>query len=414
MTYFFILGNNPSLSIAEILKTLKSKKIKPRFISLEFLILDSEEILEIEKLQNQLGGTIKIGEIFFEESKNLEVEKEIIKKNIYQLLETDKKKIKIGCSFYGFEDLESVKITEIFINKIIGEIKVELGERGVGLQKIAPERFIFSSADLAKKKILKQGEEIVLLFRKNRIFIGKTIVCQDFKKYILYDIKRPARVIKKGMIPPKLAKIMINLGINSINGCFLDPFCGSGTIIQQAVLAGFKGVIGTDKDKRIIKEADKNLSWLGKKNNLDLKGLKIFYSDARRISQKIRPHSITLIATEPYLGPLKFKPSECSSIIRELKELYLAVFQEFKKILKIGQKMVIIFPIFIIGNKQYDLKIINEIEKNGWILETAIDFSSLMGCNIEKGVIKITPRNSIIYSRPKQTVLREIFIFKNI
>jgi len=414
MTYFFILGNNSSLSIAEILKILKPKKIKLKFISLEFLILDSEENLGIEELQNQLGGTIKIGEIFFETNKDLDAEKEVIEKNIYQLLKTDNRKIKIGFSFYGFGNPKIIKTTEIFINKIIEGIRADLAKRDVEIQKIMPDYSAFSSVDLTKKKILKKGIEIVFLFRKNKVFIGKTRVCQDFKKYILHDIKRPSRVIKKGMIPPKLAKIMINLGRDSINGCFLDPFCGSGTIIQEAVLAGFKGVIGTDKDKRIIKEANKNLFWLGRKMNLDMNGLKIFCSDARRISQKIRPHSIILITTEPYLGPVRFKPSECSLIIRELKELYLTVFREFKKILKIGQKIVIIFPIFKIGNKQYDLKIINEIEKNGWILEAAIDFSSLLGCNIEKDAIKITPRNSIIYSRPQQTILREIFIFKNI
>ncbi len=48
----------------------------------------------------------------------------------------------------------------------------------------------------------------------------------------------------------------------------LDPFCGSGTILQEAMLLGFKNIYGSDKDKRAIANSKENINWLKKEYKL--------------------------------------------------------------------------------------------------------------------------------------------------
>ena len=67
------------------------------------------------------------------------------------------------------------------------------------------------------------------------------------------------------MLPPKLAQILINLCGHLPEGArILDPFCGTGVVLQEALLMGYN-VYGTDKDERMVRYTEKNLGWLARK-----------------------------------------------------------------------------------------------------------------------------------------------------
>jgi len=299
------------------------------------------------------------------------------------------------------------------IKKIALEIKKLLKKQKIKSRWVESKEKVLSSVILQKNKILSQGAEIVFLIDDHRCYFGKTLSCQSFKDYSLRDFGRPSRVIKKGMIPPKLGQIMINLsrspGFSIEKTLILDPFCGTGTILQEALLIGFKSIIGTDKNKRTIIGAKKNLEWLSQKTKKSLNGVRIFHSDVRKLSKKIRAKSVGAIVTEPYLGPLKFSSLEYTFIIRELGQLYLSAFEQFSRILKTNRKVVIIFPVFKIKGKLQFLPILDKLKNQGWQTQPPIPSSLL-----KNPLIKITKRESIIYSRIDQRVLREILIFKNI
>jgi len=408
MTYFFILGNNPTLSIAEILNVLSKQIIKVEKISSEVLIIRLSEKINILALQDQLGGTIKIGEVV--DQVNLESSSDLINK-VWQFLPKGLLNLQFGFSYY-FLGGQRIEISRK-LKKTALEIKTRLKEQGIACRWVESKERILSSVILQKKKLLSRGTEMVFLIDNNKCYLGKTLSCQSFEGYALRDFGRPARVIKRGMIPPKLGQIMLNLSRNSNSSLektlMLDPFCGSGTILQEALLIGFKSIIGTDKNKRTIVSAQKNLEWLAQETKQSIRGIRIFYSDVRKLSKKIRAKSVGAIVTEPYLGPLKFSSSECSFILRELGQLYLSAFEQFSRILKTNRKVVIIFPIFKIENKQHFLPILDKLENQGWQVQVPIPHSLL-----KNSVIEITKRDSIIYSRADQRVLREVLIFKNI
>lgn len=215
--------------------------------------------------------------------------------------------------------------------------------------------------------------------------------------------------MRVGLMPPKLAKIMLNLARADKHDTLLDPFCGFATILEEAMLWGYKNLIGSDINAETLAGAKENLEWLVKNYQLPTTKYQLTECDARRLSQKFSPHSIDAIITEPYLGPPlrgKETPEKIQKIIKELSNLYLTSFREFKKIIKPSGRVVILFPVFHTEKQNFFLPILDEIKKIGFNVADPLpkDFKKY-------NFIKITPRNSILYFRPDQLVWREIFIF---
>lgn len=428
--YFFILGHCPDLSIAEITSQVKGKIID---LSKNFLILETQEKLEIEKLQKKLGGTIKIGRLITSTKMDSLVNEFFYTDWLLKKLNRNKK-IYFGFSFYGFDQQFKFKKLKPIIKNWALKIKKNLKEVGASSRWVESKETILSSVVVKKNKLLTNGIEFILLKNSQNennqnqtIYIGQTLTCQEFEEYEKRDYGRPARNIEEGMIPPKLAKIMINLANISKEKNILDPFCGSGTIIQEAILMNYQNIIGTDLSNDAIKNSQKNINWLVSNSNFLVSkslpeqdptraeqsknlNVKIFQADVKEASKKLLAKSIDAIITEPYLGPIRLKNLELgiSNLISELSNLYLKAFEEFKKILKKDGRVVIIFPIFRINNALYFLPILEELKKSGWQIINPTPKELKQG-----SIIKKNERNSIIYSRSDQTVLREIFMFEH-
>ena len=87
--------------------------------------------------------------------------------------------------------------------------------------------------------------------------LAQTEAVQPFEQFSARDFGRPGRDDLSGMLPPKLAIIMINLAQTPLNSILLDPFCGSGTILSEAVLLGYTNLIGTDISEKAIADSKK-------------------------------------------------------------------------------------------------------------------------------------------------------------
>jgi tRNA G10 N-methylase Trm11 len=184
-----------------------------------------------------------------------------------------------------------------------------------------------------------------------------------------------------------------------------DPFCGVGTILQEAMLLGFEAV-GSDIDESEVKKCRSNISWLIKKFKLGEKDLEksIFVHDISSSPPKIL---VDAIVTEPYLGkPLKKIPSplEAKKIIAELVPLYEKALSNYKKILKPNGKIVMIFPKIGSFRSIQNLK----IAKIGLKLLNPIpDFVK------EKYFFSfkdLSDTNTIFYARPDAKIIREIAV----
>jgi tRNA (guanine10-N2)-dimethyltransferase len=70
-------------------------------------------------------------------------------------------------------------------------------------------------------------------------------------------------------IHPKFARAMVNLARVPVGGCVLDPFCGTGGMLMEAALMGFRAW-GSDIDPRMVEGSRLNLENLGLDAQLDV------------------------------------------------------------------------------------------------------------------------------------------------
>jgi tRNA (guanine10-N2)-dimethyltransferase len=385
MTYFFILGKNTKLSASEIDACFGAQG-ELSFLTPNVLLLETKNDFDAVLAMKQLGGTIKIGEIIGKIKNISELSKLVSEK-----IENNEGKFYFGISNYA-------GLNEQEIRRAAMEIKKEMKKSGPVRWVVSKEK-ILSSVIVKTNKLLQNGAEICLF---NNGFIGKTLAVQEFEEYEERDFSKPQRNILRGMLPPKLAKIMINLSGIEKDGIILDPFCGTGTVLMEALSLGYKNLFGSDLDSKAIKETKENLEWLAKKNNEKL-NYNLFISPADKISEKINkiqpqggPFGVDAIITEPYLGPL-LRGNEPENKIRrtisELEEIYLKSFADWKKILKKNSRVVMIFPIFSIKDGKFNLQIEAQIKKIGY---------------------KKVKTENLIYERPGQKILRSIEIFESL
>lgn len=363
----FFLGREPKLSAAEIRAVFSDSSSIT--IKENRLFLATDQDIRPETLITKLGGTIKIAEEISTEGS--------LNEAIADYLEQSANGNKIHFSLAG----DGGKPLALAVKKI-------LKERGVSVRYIEPK----NSATILHNDLIKRQSDLTVIGK--RLYVTRAL--QPFEAFGERDFGRPGRDSKSGMLPPKLAQMMINLSGAQKDEIVLDPFCGSGTILSEAVLLGYGCLVGSDLSDKAIADTKKNLLWLGDTYDA-LSHVKLIQSDIARLPSHLPPRSIDTIITEPYMGkPLTGTESKehIMSQAHELKLLYKEAFAACAKILKPQGTILFIFPSF---------------EKNGqWV-------STVPTADIEKmGFVPISfdADPYLIYMRPKQHLAREIRKFR--
>ena len=424
MQYAFILGRVYTLSIAELLVVLQEELVEHEIpfkilaVSIEALVIETEKQLDHEKLQKRLGGVIKIVKIIDVVKKRPQDSINFALQNYFKPSKLKKDFLKeysgkkqFGVSLY----LLDPSIKGFGEPKRLGMfIKKGLQEEGDSIRVCLPDYNSLSLASVVvtKNLLLQKGAEIVVIAGIEKVFVGKTLVVQDFEDYGRRDYQRPIRDEKQGMIPPKVAQIMINFAHLPKNGIVLDPFCGIGTIIQESILLGYKAY-GSDIAKFAISGSEKNLEWFRNRYKISPGKYKLEVSDVANVSKVFKDEKISGIVTEGFLGPMYSsfpKDADIQQNFKDLKILWLSAFKEFKKLLPKGARIVICLPCY-------------RRDTDDYVPFPSVDFITELGYNIEDHFLathkklmlflKLTERNSMIYDRKDQVVAREIVTFIN-
>lgn len=377
--YAFILGSHPELSYAELKAVLELQKIEPvdlrRQENITFITTTSP--LDHNKLMERLGGTIKIVQVVgaFEEDAVVEW--------LFEQINHDTK-FNFGFSIYATESGIPIKKHWKQIKHMGLSIKKALKADDISCRFVEAREVQLSSVIVHKERLLKNGAEIVLFKGKDQLTFGKTLAVQPFQDFSKRDYGRPQRDVRSGMLPPKIARIMINLAKPQPDATILDPFCGSGTILQEALLMKYKNVIGSDISRQAVADSRKNLNWL------ELPEILIHASRAERLVKDgiVKKKSIDCIIFEGYLGPPSPAPKQIPRIQKDLQNLYQEVFKEFQSLLSPDGIIVAALPFWNIRKQEHYL--------NSQKILTAGKFQ---------------PINApLYYRRPQQTVGREIII----
>jgi tRNA G10 N-methylase Trm11 len=226
------------------------------------------------------------------------------------------------------------------------EFKAALAGLGMRIRYLELSRHGLESAasrhtQLCELHVIPDGDELI---------IARTTATQDIDAWTRRDRGRPYADHQKGMLPLKVARMLVNiaLGPQALNApetaTIYDPFCGTGSILSEALLAGAR-VEGSDTDKVAVEGTEKNLTWLQRELLADAQPFHVFTADATHVQNAQFKSLPTAIVTEPFLGKQTPKEDQLKNIRKGLEKLYTGAFRQWRTWMKDGTKVVMIFPL---------------------------------------------------------------------
>ena len=414
-----ILGRQPAISLAELESLYGDAAITP--LNQEVALLHARPDI------SRLGGTQKIAQLYttIPDKPWLTIEDYLAHTLPAQLQDMPERKIHLGLSVYG------MKVTPKQLQRTGLTIKKALKQAGRSVRVVPNKHPALSSAQVFHNHFTEEnGAEIVIVKGSDkRLYIGKTIAVQNIDAYRLRDQQRPKRDAKVGMLPPKLAQIIINLAVGGSPvitrqslvashqsqvvshqkpktedkrqettqpTAVLDPFCGTGVILQEALLIGYQAH-GTDIDPRMIDYARQNiLDWLPKHHAVDTADTIIEVGDATS-HQWTKAHPFGTIATETYLGrPFSAppKPDVLQKVMQDVDTIHKKFLQNVAQQTESGFRLCLAVPAWHINNQIHHLKTLDSLEKLGYTRQSFVHARD----------------NDLVYRRPDQIVGRELTV----
>lgn len=392
MKYVAIAGRQPLISLAEI-QALYDKAARLVGKKLVFFEINEDGEENISPDINRLGGSLKLGRFF-----NTDFSK------LAKFLATTHPEGKITL---GISDFSKQKKSGLAKQKSM-ELKRSLARVGRSVRVITSNELEISSATAHHNQLGEKAGcfEIFLIDREIYLSLGT----QNITAYTERDQARPARDAKVGMLPPKLAQILINLcGKLPEEARVLDPFCGTGVVLQEAAIMGYIPY-GTDLNERMVEYSKKNLSWLFNKRNQ--KRFKILPDLIQKKDQILNTISvgdatsftwegeIDAVAFEGYLGaPMSKPPVDIKFKTEKAKcrEIAMGFLKNITPQIKSGTPVVMALPAWLRENGKYaGLNILDEIQEMGYNFEKFQDLS----------------QSDLLYYREGQIVAREIIVIR--
>ncbi|MDR0461296.1 MAG: hypothetical protein LBH62_07740 [Nitrososphaerota archaeon] len=369
-TLLFISGKNWQLSLAELTAYMQARQINFEIqqVTREFFVIQIQQTIDLNVI-DELGGIIKIGKVALALSSqqvkdayvkhDKQVEKQVTealeKSEIVTQIAKQTGKAFFGVSVYIEEDQIKPRAGEM--QRLLGSaIKSELSKQGKKARFMGfadKSQGQLSHVEVLKKGLVENKSEILLCIGRETSWLATTMAVHNPFEFQKRDIYKPRQRKIFGM-PPRLAKIMVNLSSCTENKTLLDAFCGVGTVLQEALLIK-ANVVGTDINSWCIKAAEDNLKWLAHEYELQQVDYRIIQSDVSVLSKKIGIENIDCIASEPDLGPaLRQIPTTpyAKKIIDKLTPLFFEFIEESYKVLKPDGKLVVVTPYIVTRTKQ--------------------------------------------------------------
>lgn len=411
MQSILILGRQAELGLAELESLYGADKVRPAG--------DQAAVVDVDPCLlafDRLGGSLKFAKVLttLDTVKWKDIESFLIKVSPSQVKNMPEGKMHLGISSYGFsESIKRIEATGLTLKKA-------LRTTGRSVRLVPNKARELNSAQVIHNKLTSQnGWELLFIKDGQQTIIAQTVKVQNIDAYARRDRERPARDAKVGMLPPKLAQTIINLAVGALpqeqlqnicdipadqpipltilNKTVLDPFCGTGVILQEASLMGYH-VMGTDLEPRMVQYSQKNLDWLHDQYSLEVTESLVEPGDATAHTWQVTPD---FVAAETYLGrPFTAQPtpeilgktmSECNLILKKF-------LQNMHRQLAPGARLCLAVPAWQItrgGKKELRrLPLVDQISNLGY---NQVSFER-------------TGNQPLIYLREDQIVARDLIV----
>jgi tRNA G10 N-methylase Trm11 len=408
MQSLMVLGRQPALGLAELESIYGAGKLQP--VGEQAVIVDVDPCL---LAFDRLGGSTKFCKLLtiLDTTDWKEIEKFLLKVSPGHSQQMPEGKMQLGLSVIGLDvSLGKLEATGLTLKKAIRKT-------GRPVRLVPNKTAELNAAQVIHNKLTgPNGWELVFIRNGKKTVVAQTVKVQDIESYTRRDRERPKRDAKVGMLPPKLAQIIINLSVGRIgedvlqNICdipagqeiprpmleqtILDPFCGTGVLLQEAALMGYHAY-GSDLEPRMVEYSQANLEWLAMNFKLAPACCRLEAGDAT--THKWHP-PIDFVAAEAYLGrPFTAKPID-EILAQTVSDTNLILKKFLKNIgpqVKAGTRLCLAVPAWQTRPNQFKkLPLIDQISDLGYNLvrfEHASD-------------------DELVYYRPDQIVARQLLV----
>lgn len=417
-TYAALLGHQPHVSLAELRAAVPAFHLQRTADGSGVAIFTTSAELSPSLLAT-LGGTILLAEAIPGKTASLEAVPQLLREATAPI----KGKVTFGLRCRGLPPAR--------IRALYRECKEALRHAGRPCRYIGNERQPAHTALLRASGVLdgRRGIELVIVADDKTLWLGRTIAAHNPTGYTQRDIGKPARDMRAGVLPPKLAQVMLNFGEWLLRSeqrtaasdqpktgklpapIVLDPFCGSGVLPVECLLRGWM-VLASDSSQKAVDACKRNIEWL--RRTFQIPAAKIPSAVSRHNAvkpfdfssirdERLRPGP-TIIVTETSLGPsLRSRPAkqDAQKLRAENEKLQISFLHNAAASLP-GTPIVCTWPVWFLKTGPLFLeKVWKEMEKLG--LEAVLP----KDCPLTS-----SSRPTLLYRRPDQYVGREIVLLR--
>jgi len=375
-SYLVILGRQPEFGLAELESLLGSAAVSP-FGRQAALVSDSVDVA-------RLGGAVKVGRVLYrgQPASLRELPLDVT------ALPMGGSKTPFALSAYGLKaEPQALKAAGL-------QLKKQLRERGP-VRLVAPAKGLaVSAAELRHNRVIEDGFELLVVVAGNEMVVAQTTGVQDIDWYSQRDYGRPGRSAKVGMLPPKLAQVLVNTTSAPV---VVDPFCGTGVVLMEALLQG-REVHGSDLAGEMVAATLTNLEWLDDRPETPtpLPRWVIKQADAR----EVRLPEGCAVVSEGYLGPnLSQSPTagRLETIKSDILALYKQSLMSWAVQLPSGAEVTLCVPAWRMGKNWSEVGLVDELSRLGYTFKR---FSHV--------------RTPLLYAREGQIVGRQVLFLRKV
>jgi hypothetical protein len=399
-SYAAFLGNNPMISAAE-LSALLPDLTPQRVYANQILTFQTKHELDQDFL-NTLGGTMMIAKSVLKDEFKGKIQD--IPTILAAELASAKGKVTFSLRFVGVPPAEA--------RHFFTDTKQFLKSKSTPSRYVGNEMKPPMAIQLHDEGLLdpKKGCELTILKDKETTWIGRTVAAQNIKAYTARDMNKPVRDMTVGILPPKLAQMLLSFGYFLVQRkhfkmpselTVFDPFCGTGVIPIEAMLRKWH-VLASDKEAKAVSGTEKNAEWVRKTYKVPKKDVDVtvWKQDATKpFELKEPPH---MIVTEGSLGPNMRSRPMLKDIERHEKNAEALTEKFIENCAKTlpGVPVVMTWPVWYSSKRPVMLgKALKICEKLG--------YKAVLPPHATGG-----SRNTLLYRRPDQFVGREIVLLE--
>ena len=410
--YAAILGHQPHISLAELAASIPGFSLES-IEAKQVALFSASQALDGSTIDTLGGVVILAGRI---------TEADVTMNDVPKLISGEVTKVKRKVTF----GLRCFNVPKGEVRTAYRRGKEEMKRQGRPCRYIGSDKKPAATALLRDADVVsgKKGVELFIVGTPNGLWMGKTICIQDIDAYTFRDIEKPVRDTTVGLMPPKLAQILLNFGGWMVREALsdeekkknaarkhkkkeiytvLDPFCGTGVILMECLLRGWN-VEASDIAAKAVNGCKKNLDWLRKEQKIlkkDVSDTVSKHDATKAFSLKTLPD---IVVTETSLGPplnKKPKKSEIKKFVKESEKLQEAFLQSAAASLP-GVPIVCTWPFWKLGDDTVQLEKV-------WDALTKAGYEAVLPDSIEV----LDPEHpSLLYQRKDQFVGREIVLLR--